>query len=63
MHKEGEGADLARWLALLAHFNGSKPLKKELVREIEDFFEYYWQNDKHAALRSKEEKHILKQLP
>ena len=47
----------------MAHFNGNKPLQRELVREIEDFFEYYWQNDRHAALRSKEEKHILKQLP
>lgn len=42
MHKEDEGGDLTRWLALLAHFNGGKPLKKELIREIEDFFEYYW---------------------
>lgn len=42
MHKESEGSDLTRWLALLAHFNGRKPLKKELIREIEDFFEYYW---------------------
>ena len=42
MHKEGEGSDLTHWLALLAHFNGSKPLNKELIREIEDFFEYYW---------------------
>ena len=54
MHKNGDGSDLTQWLSLLAHFNGSKPLNRELVSEIEDFFEYYWQNDKHAALRSKE---------
>ena len=50
-----EGVHLSRWLALLARFNNGMPLKKELVAEIEDFFEYYWKHDKLQAISSKEE--------
>jgi len=58
-----KGQRLTRWFALLSHFNEGKPLKKEMIREIEDFFEHFWQHDKRQALCSKEEKRILKQLP
>ena len=36
-----DNRNLSRWLALLSRFNNGKPLKKELITEIEDFFEFH----------------------
>jgi len=37
--------DLTKWIALLNKFNGSYPLSREIIMGIEDFFEYYWENN------------------
>jgi len=58
-----DGKNLSRWLALLSRFNHGRPLNKELLTEIEDFFDYYWQNNKFSALASKEDRRFLSELP
>ena len=39
-HKE-----LAKWVALLSKFNSGTMLPRSLIRKIEDFFEFYWENN------------------
>jgi len=53
-----KGESLTKWMSLLAHFNGGKPLQKELVRDIEEYFEHYWSHDKRQAVKS-----VVTQLP
>jgi hypothetical protein len=44
--------DLAKWIVLLAKINSGKPLAKDLVASIEDFFDFYWSNDRMRTLKS-----------
>jgi len=46
----GEGKDLSKWIALLSRFNNGNPINKNLISKIEDFFEYYWTNNRLAAV-------------
>jgi hypothetical protein len=39
-HKE-----LAKWIALLSKFNEGSMLPRSLIDQIEDFFEFYWDNN------------------
>ena len=47
----------------MAKFNKGRPLPKEMTREIEAYFEYYWKNDKNYAIQSEEDKRFMKELP
>jgi len=58
-----DGKNLSRWLALLSRFNHGRPLNKELLTDIEDFFEYYWANNKFSALSNNEDRRFLSELP
>ena len=48
----GQHRDLSQWIALLARFNNGNPLCKDLITKIEDFFNYYWENNRLAAITS-----------
>jgi hypothetical protein len=37
--------DLAKWIALLSKFNEGSMLPRSLIDKIEDFFEFYWDNN------------------
>ena len=54
---------LTSFFALIAKFNKGRPLPKEMTRNIEAYFEYYWKNDKNYAIQSEEDKRYLKELP
>lgn len=58
-----EQEKLAKWLGLLARFNKGRPLPKDLVKKIEEYFEYYWSKDKNYALKYDEDRLFLKELP
>ena len=38
------------------------PIKKDIRIQIEDFFDYYWQNDRSRTLKCTEDKKILDEL-
>jgi hypothetical protein len=59
----GYHKDLSKWIALLSRFNNGNPLNKELITKIEDFFEYYWMNNKLAALANEEDIRLMDELP
>jgi len=44
-----DSENLSKWFGLLAHFNSNKPLPKKMTKQFEQYFEYYWQNDKNYA--------------
>ena len=46
---------LAEWFGMLAHFNKNRPLPKQMIAELEAYFEYFWQNDRNYAIKSEED--------
>ena len=45
-----DGDNLNKFFGVLENFNGEKPIKLELKRQIEHHFNYKWENDKNAAI-------------
>ena len=41
---------LSKWISLLSRFNNGQPLSKDLITKIEDFFDYYWDNNRLSCL-------------
>jgi Ion channel len=58
-----DNANLTRWFGLLSRFNKGRPLPKEMTFKIEEYFNYYWANDKNYAVKSEEDKRFLSELP
>lgn len=54
--------DLAKWVGLITRINNGKPLEKDIVDKVEDFFEFYWANDRMRTLKSHADKRILDEL-
>ena len=55
--------DLNRFFSLLKKYNHNTPLKRELMSEIETYFEYYWINDRRTIAETDADEAILDQLP
>jgi hypothetical protein len=51
-----DSENLSKWLGLLAHFNKSSPLPKDMTKRFEHYFEYYWANDKNYAIKRRRAK-------
>lgn len=49
-------------MSALMKFNGGVEIKQELAEQIEQFFNYKWQNEKNIIFQG-ENMMILKQLP
>ena len=58
-----DSENLSKWLGLLAHFNRSSPLPKEMTKRFERYFEYYWANDKNYAIKSQIDVRFMTELP
>jgi len=58
-----DSENLSKWLGLLAHFNRSSPLPKEMTKRFERYFEYYWANDKNYAIKSEIDQRFMTELP
>ena len=41
---------LSRWLLMLKNFNNNRPLPPDMTEKFERYFEYFWKNDKNAAI-------------
>ena len=59
----GEHKDLSKWVSLLARFNNSTPLDKELISKIEDYFNYYWSNNRLRVINSESGQRFMSELP
>ena len=44
-----DSKELAKWIALLSKFNEGTMLPRSLIDKIEEFFEFYWENNPLAA--------------
>lgn len=63
LENSGNHKDLSKWIALLTKFNDQKPLARDLIVKIEDFFEYYWDNNPLMASKSDEDLRFINELP
>lgn len=54
---------LAEWFGMLAHFNKNRPLPKNLIGELETYFDYFWKNDRNYAIKSEEDQRFMDELP
>lgn len=59
----GHHKDLSKWIALLSRFNNGNPLNKDLISQIEDFFDYYWENNRLGAFVLEEDMRFMSELP
>lgn len=59
----GQHKDLSKWIALLSRFNNGNPLKKEIITKIEDFFDYYWENNRLSAVATEADLRFMEELP
>ena len=59
----GHHKDLSKWISLLSRFNNGNPLNKELITKIEDFFTYYWDNNRMQVLSSESDLRFISELP
>jgi len=55
--------DLNFFFNVIIYMNGGTELDHKYKHSIENFFEYYWNNDKNAAIKNKEELELLDQIP
>ena len=58
-----DSENLSKWMGLLCHFYGNRPLPKSIQKTFESYFEYYWQNDKNYAIQSEEDLRFMQELP
>eukprot|EP00347_Sterkiella_histriomuscorum_P018178 403346494 len=58
-----ESENLTKWLGLLARFNKGRPLPKDMTRKIENYFDYYWAQDRNYAIKSEEDLRFMQELP
>lgn len=54
---------LTKWISLLSRFNNGQPLSGELISRIEDFFDYYWVNNRLSCLDSNIGSRFMDELP
>jgi hypothetical protein len=54
-----EDNQLSRFFGVLESFNYQNPLKLEIKRSIELYFEYRWSNDKNIAITLQADAEIL----
>jgi hypothetical protein len=58
-----DNTNLSKWFGLLARFNKGRPLNKDLAVKIENYFDYYWAQDKNYGVKSETDKRFLSELP
>ena len=58
-----DSQDLYKWLNVLARFNNGRQLPKDMVQNIEDYFNYYWKNDKNYACLTESGERFLSEIP
>ena len=61
---ENEDADnLSRFFGILQKYNYGRILKKEFTSVIEDYFDYYWSNDRLYSVATDDDLKYFDELP
>lgn len=61
---ENEHADdLSRFFGILQKFNHNRILKKEFTTRVEEYFDYYWSNDKLYSVATEDDLRYYDELP
>ena len=63
LENNGDHRNLTKWVALLTKYNDNMPLRKDLITQIEDFFNYYWYNNPLAAFVTESDIRFINELP
>ena len=63
LENTGDSKELSKWIALLTKFNEAHPLSKDLITQIEDFFQYYWYNNPLLAFKTDSDIRFISELP
>ena len=58
-----QGDQLSRFFGVLEKFNNNEPIKLELKKQIESFFDYKWSCDKNYAFDDERFNNIVIQVP
>ena len=58
-----DSAGLTKFFSLLVRFNKGRPLPKDIVTRIEEYFDYYWAKDLNYAMKSESDKRFISELP
>ena len=58
---ENDESDLKNWFTILGRFKKNKSLSKKLTVKIQNYFEYYWENDRLSSIKADNE--YMKALP
>lgn len=59
----GDPGKLERFFAVLVRYNNYLPLRGNVMKELEDYFQYYWANDRMAFISNEADQKILDELP
>ena len=54
---------LNRFFSFFKKYNQNQPLNRSIIREIEQYFEYYWENNKTVISANEVDRMIFIQLP
>jgi len=58
-----DNTNLSKWFGLLARFNKGRPLTRELASKIENYFDYYWAQDRNYGMKGETDQRFLSELP
>ena len=48
---------------MLVKYNNHLPMREEIIRDMEEYFDFYWANDKLAFIADEDGQAILSELP
>ena len=63
IEQQGQHRDLSKWIAMLSKYNGGQPMSKDIITQIEDFFGFYWSNNKMKAFQTSTDTRFMHELP
>ena len=58
-----DGDNLTRFFGMMNHFNNNRDINTDLMKRIENHFDYKWNNDKNQAYYTEDDQAMLDQLP
>ena len=58
-----DGDNLSKFFGLIENFNYGKRIKREIIMQMEEFFDYKWAHDKNQAVILDADVQILNELP
>ena len=63
LEKFNDHKNLTKWIAMLSKYNNGVALKRQLILDIEEFFTFYWENNRLQAFISESGERFMSELP